>query len=350
MVVNAVDVNLIAQEEYLGDGLGGITRYCREQVKNLQNISPEDSRIRVTSINESGSLGMFSAKALGLSFRPSSKITHNMTERPLIPIRRSSTALVNTAHEFQRILYPEVTKVEGRLLSEMPSYWMKKSYMWDILKADYLITTSTQTRDEAVELGFDNDVFVVNLGVGDEFLGKTRHSDQKRMKFTIGYIGAVRKRKGVSTLMESMNYLDDGFRLRMYGMVFNRYREEFNSLLKASKNTKYYGTIAANRLVDTYDSFDVLVMPSMYEGFGLGILEAQARGIPVIINSKGKVPRETSRYCMKADGPEGIAKLLWHLKDKGYDEKLRSTAMKYARGFTWMRTAEETLNVYGKIM
>ena len=120
--------------------------------------------------------------------------------------------------------------------------------------------------------------------------------------------------------------------------------------MRTAKNTKYCDTIAANRLVDTYDSFDALVMPSMYEGFGLGILEAQARGIPVIINSKGKVPRETSRYCMKADSPKGIAKLLWHLKDKGYDEHLRKTAMKYAKGFTWMRTAEETLKIYKALM
>ena len=349
MVERVLDVNLVAQEEYLGTGLGGITRYCHEQVKNLQHISPSGSGIHITSINESGPLGMLSTKALGLGFRPSSKIMHNMTERPLIPIRRNNTIIINTAHEFQRILYPEVTRAEGRLLSEIPSYWMKKSYMWDMLKADCLIATSTQTRDEALKLGFDNDVFVVNLGVGDEFLCKTRNPNRQRGKFTVGYIGAVRRRKGVDILMEGMNYLDDGFDLRMYGTIFNRYRNEFDVLLRTAKNTKYCGTIAANRLVDTYDSFDALVMPSMYEGFGLGILEAQARGIPVIINSKGKVPRETSRYCMKADSPTGIAKLLWHLKDKGYDGNLRKTAMRYAKGFTWMRTADETLKIYEEL-
>lgn len=346
MRVRAVDVNLVAQEEYLAGGLGGIARYCREQSANLERIKPVGSCVRITGIREDGLLGMFSTKALGPGFRPSSRITHNLTERPLIPARRDNTVLINTAHEFQRILYPEITRAEGRLISEMPGYLLKKSYMRDILKGDYIIAVSGQTKSEAMRLGFENEVFVVNLGIGDEFMRGRKRIPRKPGKLKVGYIGAVRKRKGIGMLLESMKHLGDDFELRIYGTVFDRYRNEFERLMRTARNATYMGIAPQGGLVDLYDSFDAFVMPSVYEGFGLGILEAQARGVPVIISGKGMLPRETSRYCMKADNAEGIAKILWRLKDIGYDDSLRRTAMKYARSFTWMKTAEKTLKVY----
>lgn len=344
-----IDVNLVTQGEYLSGGVGGIGRYCREQVKNIKRIAPADSRVKTTSIVEGRYLGMLETKVLGLSFKPVSKITHNLTERPLTPIRRRETVLVNTAHEFQRILYPEITKTEGRLVSEMPGHWLKMSYMWDMLKGDCIIATSSQTKEEARKLGFDGDIFVVGLGVGREFF-RTAKSRSSGKGFIIGYIGAIRKRKGINMLIDSMNYLDSGFGLKMYGRIFNRYNDEFNMLMKNAKNSKYCGVVSSAGLVDVYDSFDAIVMPSEYEGFGLGILEAQARGLPVIVNGKGKIPKETTRYCLRADNAEEVARLLSRLKDRGYNSSKKKAAMDYARSFTWRKTAKETIDVYQRLI
>ena len=50
------------------------------------------------------------------------------------------------------------------------------------------------------------------------------------------------------------------------------------------------GLALEERLIGIYDSFDVFAFPSLYEGFGLPILEAQSRGLPVIIYKYGKIP------------------------------------------------------------
>ena len=110
------------------------------------------------------------------------------------------------------------------------------------------------------------------------------------------------------------------------------------------------GFAPEDRLVSIYDSFDVFVFPSHYEGFGIPIIEAQARGLPVIIYKYGKIPKEVRRYCIEAESPEHMAQIIENLKENGYNEKLRKKATEYARGFTWERTAKATIDTYKMVL
>lgn len=343
-------VSLVAQSEYLDGSPGGISKYCSEQIRNISRLAPKNTKIKTIRIgNYPWPFGILSTKFSGFGFNTDSGIIHNLTERPLIPLRRKASVLINAAHEFQRILYPKITMSEGRLLTEMPEYLIKKSYMWDILKGDCIVATSSQTKREARKLGFDKEVFVVNPGISEEFLNTPKSVTEKR-DFVVGYVGAIRKRKGVEMLIESMSYLDQKFKLKMYGMVFSRFREDFNRIMKKAKNTEYCGVVPKSRIVGVYDSFDAFVIPSWYEGFGMGIVEAQSRGIPVVVNGKGMLPYETSRYCFKANDASRIADILQGIKDNGYNAKSMRIARSYARGFTWEKTAKETIEVYKRFI
>jgi glycosyltransferase involved in cell wall biosynthesis len=103
-------------------------------------------------------------------------------------------------------------------------------------------------------------------------------------------------------------------------------------------------------LINIYDSFDAFIFPSYHEGEGLPILEAQSRGLPVIIYKNGKIPKEVRKYCFEAESPEHMAQIIENIKENGYNEKLRKKATAYARSFTWEKTARETLKVYNKII
>jgi glycosyltransferase involved in cell wall biosynthesis len=83
---------------------------------------------------------------------------------------------------------------------------------------------------------------------------------------------------------------------------------------------------------------------------GYPILEAQARGLPVIIYKYGKIPKEVRKYCFEAESPEHMAQIIMQLKENGYNEKLQKKATEYARSFTWEKTARETLEVYKKVL
>ncbi|MEM0143782.1 MAG: glycosyltransferase, partial [Candidatus Parvarchaeum sp.] len=96
-------------------------------------------------------------------------------------------------------------------------------------------------------------------------------------------------------------------------------------------------------------SFNAFIFPSLYEGLGYPILEAQSRGLPVIIYKYGKIPKEVKKYCFEAESPEHMAQIIKELKENGYNEALRKKATEYARSFTWEKTAKETLKVYKKV-
>ena len=70
--------------------------------------------------------------------------------------------------------------------------------------------------------------------------------------------------------------------------------------------------------------------------------------MPVIVYKYGKVSREVKRYCFEAKSPEHMAQIIMHLKENGYNGRLRKKAMEYARGFTWEKCARKTLDVYNR--
>jgi len=91
------------------------------------------------------------------------------------------------------------------------------------------------------------------------------------------------------------------------------------------------GFAPEEKIVEIYDSFDVFVFQSLYEGLSYPILEAQSRGLPVIIYKYGKIPKEVRKYCFEAESPEHMAQIIEELKENGYSEKKRKEAINYAR-------------------
>jgi len=53
------------------------------------------------------------------------------------------------------------------------------------------------------------------------------------------------------------------------------------------------------------------MFPSLYDSFGLPILEVQARGLPVMIYKYGKILKGVRKYCFEAESPEHMAQIIW---------------------------------------
>jgi glycosyltransferase involved in cell wall biosynthesis len=116
------------------------------------------------------------------------------------------------------------------------------------------------------------------------------------------------------------------------------------------ENVDMRGFAPESRIPQIYDGFDVFMFPSLYEGFSLPILEAQARGLPVIICRRAKIPKETRRFCFEADDEGHAARMIRELRAQGYDKTLRRKAAAYAKSFTWSKTAEAALDVYKEVL
>jgi alpha-1,3-rhamnosyl/mannosyltransferase len=113
---------------------------------------------------------------------------------------------------------------------------------------------------------------------------------------------------------------------------------------------KFRGFAPEEKKASIYSSFDVLLFPSLYEGFCSEIFEAQALGIPVVLYKKSKIPKETRKYCFEAEDEAHMAQIMDDLMKNGYSESRRKSAAEYARSFTWEKCARETLKAYREIL
>jgi len=264
------------------------------------------------------------------------------TVHDLIPLDKE--VMLSSYRNQKNLLYKHLLKWTSFLNYLTSSNALKKS----VKNSDYLIVNSTQTRDEVINLGFDkNKVFVVNLGLDMRFTKSLKQKLGNKKEFIIGYIGSSGSRKNIKMIYDAAQ------KIKYQNIQFNIYTTliiESNYLKSKPVNVSLMGFAPEEKIVEIYDSFDVFVFPSLYEGFGLPILEAQARGLPVIIYKYGKIPKEVRRYCFEAESPEHMAQIIEELKENGYNEKKRREAMDYARSFTWERTAKETLEVYKKVL
>jgi glycosyltransferase involved in cell wall biosynthesis len=94
---------------------------------------------------------------------------------------------------------------------------------------------------------------------------------------------------------------------------------------------------------------EVFVLPTLYEGFGLPVLEAQQAGVPVVCSNAGSLPEVAGEGALFFD-PYSIEdmkeKLTRVLGDKDLKETLRQKALSNVKRFSWEKTALDTLAVY----
>ncbi|MFP3191159.1 MAG: glycosyltransferase family 4 protein [Thermoproteota archaeon] len=344
----------------LGTGLGiseytyQLTKHLKVMDKNLKidNIYaiPEPKRNNILGLLYTNTIFKLKIKKLSKTDYDIVHITDHEIGfvAKILKKSDSSAKVVTTIHDLARF--------EKGLHRGLTQYIYNKLVQGSINDAinysDYILCNSSQTY-ETIENRFGKkpNMKVVLHGTNDTIINTKIPKRQKKEVFTVGYIGALMKHKNVIFILKAAKLLDKvWFRFMIYGTgvdmpMLEEFKED-NSL----SNVYIKGYLEEKNKVKAYDSFDAFVFPSLYEGLGYPILEAQARGLPVIIYKYGKIPKEVRRYCFEAESPEHMAQIIEELKENGYNEKERKRAMEYARSFTWERCGRETLEAYQKVL
>ena len=148
----------------------------------------------------------------------------------------------------------------------------------EIEMADELIVLSSfQLRTFEEEEVTPKRHHVLPLGVDVDLFRPTNRI--RRGPFTIGFVGQITQRKGISYLMTAFEALRPrGVRLLMVGNPVGP-RDAW-----IREGVEHHPAVARKNLPDFYAQMDVFVLPSLIEGFGLTALEAMASGVPVILS------------------------------------------------------------------
>jgi len=217
--------------------------------------------------------------------------------------------------------------------------------------ASHIIADSAQTKMELVTACgvSESKITVVHLGIDGGFVGRERAAAHP----VIGYLGALNKRKNVGALITATAELWQradipASELWIYGDGPDR--DELETLardLGISHRVKFWGRVRTERLPECYSAMSVFVLPSFHEGFGFPVLEAQSCGTPVIVFQNARIPVEVTQYAIKCPRVEELGDRIREVIEHPQDyETLVKEACAYAQGFTWERTARETVAVY----
>lgn len=222
-------------------------------------------------------------------------------------------------------------------------------------RAGRIICISRFTKGELLRLVrvSDEKVHTIYPGVDPTWFDVRRCERPHQSPFLL-YVGNVKPHKNLHSLLEAFRLLMDSI---PHDLVIIGKREGF---ITGDKAVAAKAAILGDRVIFTgeltntavfrqyFVYADVLILPSLYEGFGLPPLEAMACGCPVVVSKVASLPEvcgDAALYC-NPRSPEDLAdKIALVLNDSTLRSELQTRGLRQARRFTWDVCANETVSV-----
>src|SRR6266571_684241 len=271
---------------------------------------------------------------------------------------------VVTVHDLTPLVFPKhfSAGIKGKLR------WLLQRY--NLQQSDAIVTDSLASKKDIIKIAHieESKVHVAYLAAAEEFRqiseSKCRAVRKKYdlpEKFVL-YVGDVTWNKNVPRLMEAVQKTD--LPLVMVGKSLveenfdrqNPWNGDLVRVQEAANTDRRFlrlGFVPTEDLVAIYNSATVFVFPSIYEGFGLPVLEAMQCGTPVVTTAGGslqEVARDAALYVDSYSAQsiaEGIEKVFSNQK---LQKELSEKGLQQAKKFSWEQTARQTVAVYEHVI
>jgi glycosyltransferase involved in cell wall biosynthesis len=346
-------IGLVADTFSLEVGTG-IARYCQELLTGLSRLGLDVQPLYFPQPN--------------LPFRT---VVHHVVKMPyLVSKRAKSFDLIHATSPVCAFGFPMISRLKVVTYHDLVALLCGNTNIASYAQllapltlrvgrfADQVIADSSQTKAQIITCLRipDDKITVVNLGVDERFIPMEKAKEQDQ--YIIGYVGALDRRKRLDYLLRAFHLLKRRWpiipaRLVICGGKGGEYSSwiRLATELSIDGDVEFRGFVSEEVLVRTYNSFDVFVLPSELEGFGLPILEAQRCGVPVVICEDARIPREVSQACLKAGSEEDMADRIYYLlTDPGLRSLVVQEGLEHSRQFTWNKTVQEVLAVYEELL
>jgi len=251
------------------------------------------------------------------------------------------------------------------LFKKKDLYQLKLWGGFSIRKADKIITISKSSKNDIIkEYKVDPaKIAVVYPGIKIQHL-ELKTQDMKSVKAKYGikgnyilFVGTIQPRKNIKRLIEAFSKLKSeelGFKIDLELVIIGKKGWMWKDILAAPKEfgienkVKFLHTVSDDELPIFYKNATCFVLPSLYEGFGLPILEAMRYGCPVLTSDISSLPEAGGDAALYFN-PEDVNDIVKNLKtiilDSELREKLIRKGYEQVKKFSWEKTAKETLKI-----
>lgn len=304
-----------------------------------------------------------------------------------IPFNKSGYKLVLTIHDLIPLIYPAnyAAGLKGKIRFLINKFLVRQN-------VDAIITISETSKKDIVRfLGVRPEmVHVVYLAPKSVFrkienglhpAGRKRKMEIKKRydlpdRFVL-YVGDVNYNKNVLKLIKACKILKvplvicgkqaaeiesrininelngpmDYFRY-LFGMLHPEI-SHYKELVRATSGVIRLGFVPDSDLVGIYNLASVYVQPSLYEGFGIPVLEAMASGVPVVASKTQalvEIAGDASLYADPKSMDDIAQKISMVIKDRALRERLVKKGLETAREYSWAKSAKGVLGVYQEVV
>lgn len=265
---------------------------------------------------------------------------------------------VSMVHDVAYLRYPEHLQPRIRAFYKK---WMPRYLAY----TDHIITVSEFSKSELIA-GYNihpDKISVVYNGITDMYTPVSEDEKRKtRERYTNGkpyfiYLGAIHPRKNILTLVKAFEQIKSSHPSDHQLVLAGRASWHTEDVFKAIAGSKwkdsihlpgYIATAEASALVS---SAEAMIYPSLYEGFGLPLVEAMACGVPVICSNVSSLPEVAGNAALLFD-PLDAGQLAYHMEKLSTDETLRKELItlgaERCKYFSWDKAAIQVYEILGR--
>lgn len=265
------------------------------------------------------------------------------------------TKSIVTIHDLAYLTHPEeFKKNDQRQLSAWTRYSVKK--------AQKIIAVSQNTKNDLIRFyrlpeekitviynGFDQGRFRPDLAKNN--LKKIQKKYQITGDYLV-YLGTLQPRKNVESLIKALPEIINqnpkiklviiGKKGWLYSTIFSLVED-----LRLEKRVTFTDFVPDDEAPFLIAGAKVFILPSLYEGFGITVLEAMACGVPVVVSRVSSLPEVVGDAGLYLDNPKNYAQIAQQvnkiLANEKFAKDLVKKGLKQAQKFSWEKCAQETL-------
>ncbi|MAU37272.1 MAG: glycosyl transferase family 1 [Flavobacteriales bacterium] len=283
------------------------------------------------------------------------EIYHGLSNELPIGIEKTTIKSVVTIHDLIFIRYPHLFKAIDRII-----YY--KKFKSSCHRADKIIAVSEQTKNDIIQFfNISSDkIKVVYQGCNKIFQkkinDKTKQLTTKKYKLPkdyLLYVGTIEERKNLLTILKTLKELPE-YKLVIIGegKSYKKKCLRFISKYNLSNRVFFLQRLTIKEMAAIYQSANIMIYPSVFEGFGIPIIEALFSRVPVI-TSKGSCFSEAGGPHSKYIDPLSVFEMKEAIIEIQKSSEKRKfmieNGVQYAKKFTDDKIAKNLTSIYNKI-
>lgn len=347
---------------YRGTGIGTYTYQLINSLNNIDNtnnyliFTPETSNyspnlnnnfwqeINIPNTLKHSNIDIYHVPQNGVGLPTDKNCRFTITLHDVIPYRMPETV----SDRYLKIFSEEIPKI--------------------VSLTDSIITVSEFSKKDIIKsFNYPEDkIHVTYLAAEDIYkpLNKTLCKNILKSKYGIDkdfilYLGGFSLRKNILGLIESFSKFISLYKKNISliivgkkGVLCEKYMQRAKDL-KLENKVIFPGFIPVNDLPYFYNSADLFIYPSFYEGFGLPTIEAMACGTPVITSNTTSIPEVVKDAALLTDPNDidDMCNCIYKvLSNPDFSKSLSHKGLHRSKKFSWNNCAEDTLNAYKKTL